>query len=80
MNDIVEIWRSSPIPEGPWVVRKALPQDVRDRVTALLAGLHDSDPDCAYGVAHGETAGFAPGTHEEHSTIIDIRRAEMSGS
>lgn len=78
MNDITEIWRSSPIPEGPWVIRKALPDDVRERATALLANLHDTDPQCAYGVAHGETAGFAPVTHEQYNTIIEIRRAEMN--
>ena len=33
MNNLVEIWRSTLIPEGPMVVRKALPQDVKDKVT-----------------------------------------------
>ena len=32
MNTIVEIWRSKLIPEGPMVVRAALPQDVKDKV------------------------------------------------
>lgn len=78
MNDLVEIWKSSPIPEGPWVIRNALPEDVKERAVALLANLQETDPQCAYGVAHGETAGFAPVTHEEYETIIAIRRAEMN--
>ncbi|MDX5350415.1 MAG: phosphate/phosphite/phosphonate ABC transporter substrate-binding protein, partial [Paracoccaceae bacterium] len=78
MNDIVEIWRSTPIPEGPVVLRKALPEDVKATVTELLANLHDSDPQCAYGVAAGDTAGFTPVTHEEYDTIIETRRAEMN--
>lgn len=78
MNDIVEIWKSSPIPEGPVVVRKDLPQDVRQTMIDLVAGLHASDPECAYGVAAGETAGFSPVTHAEYETIIAIRRAEMN--
>ena len=78
MNDIVEIWKSSPIPEGPVVLRQALPDDVKQTMIDLVAGLHDSDPTCAYGVAAGETAGFTPVTHEEYQTIIDIRRAEMN--
>jgi phosphonate transport system substrate-binding protein len=78
MNDIVEIWRSSPIPEGPVVLRKALPEDAKATIVELLANLHENDPDCAYGVAAGETAGFSPVTHDEYATIIEIRKAEMN--
>ncbi|NHF74495.1 phosphonate ABC transporter substrate-binding protein [Paracoccus xiamenensis] len=76
MNDIVEIWRSNPIPEGPLVLRKALPQDVKDKMTALMAGLIETDKECAYGVASGETAGFTPVTHDAYQTIIEVRQAE----
>src|SRR5690606_27059773 len=39
MNDLVEIWKSKLIPEGPMVLRKALPQEVKDKVTKLSADL-----------------------------------------
>ncbi len=78
MNDIVEIWRSRPIPEGPIVIRSDLPQDVQDTVTELMAGLHETDPDCAYGVAAGETAGFTPIGHEAYETIIAVRQSQMN--
>ncbi|SDD35697.1 phosphonate transport system substrate-binding protein [Paracoccus isoporae] len=81
MNDLVEIWRSKPIPEGPVVLRKALPQDVKDKMTALVAGLLEKDQECAYGVAAGETAGFAPVGHDAYETIIEVRKAqEAAGS
>ena len=76
MNEIVEIWRSNPIPEGPVVLRKALPQDVKDKMTALVEGLIEKDRECAYGVASGETAGFAPVTHDAYQTIIEVRQAQ----
>ena len=76
MNDLVEIWKSEPIPEGPFVVRKALPQDVKDKFTALVADLINTDAECAYGVAGGETAGFAPVTHDAYGTIIEVRKLE----
>ncbi|WBU64374.1 phosphonate ABC transporter substrate-binding protein [Paracoccus aerodenitrificans] len=76
MNDLVEIWKSKPIPEGPMVVRKALPQDVKDTFTDLVANLDETDADCAYGVAAGETAGFDPVTHEAYETIIEVRKAQ----
>ena len=75
MNDLVEIWRSAPIPEGPVVLRNALPEDVKAKMTALMADLNAKDPDCAYGVAGGETAGFKPVTHAQYEGIIETRRA-----
>ncbi|NVO25278.1 phosphonate ABC transporter substrate-binding protein [Donghicola sp. C2-DW-16] len=81
MNDLVQIWMSKPIPEGPVVVRNALPEDVKEKMTALVAGLHEKDPDCAYGVAAGDTAGFVPITHDYYETIIEVRRQQIkSGS
>jgi phosphonate transport system substrate-binding protein len=76
MNDLVEIWRSKPIPEGPVVLRQSLPDDVKSTVTELLANLHETDEACAYGVAAGETAGFAPISHEAYETIIAVRLAQ----
>jgi phosphonate transport system substrate-binding protein len=78
MNDLVEIWKSKPIPEGPIVLRRALPEDVKKTVTELLMGLHDRDPDCTYAVAAGETAGFTPISHEAYETIIEVRRRQMN--
>lgn len=78
MNDLVEIWKSSPIPEGPIVLRNALPEDVKAKMIELTAGLHAKDQACAYGVAAGETAGFTPITHDAYKTIIEVRKAQMS--
>jgi phosphonate transport system substrate-binding protein len=75
MNDLVEIWRSEVIPEGPIVLRRSLPQDVKDEVVDFLATLHGNDPDCAYNMAAGETAGFLPITHEAYKGIIEVRLA-----
>lgn len=76
MNDIVEIWKSKPIPEGPIVLRRALPADVKEKVTALMSELHEKDAQCAYNVAAGDTAGFAPITHDAYETIIAVRKAQ----
>jgi phosphonate transport system substrate-binding protein len=76
MNDLVQIWQSSPIPEGPVVLRRALPDDVKQTMIDLVANLHATDAECAYGVAAGETAGFTPITHEAYATIIEVRQAQ----
>ena len=74
MNELQQIWLSNPIPEGPIVLRSSLPEDVQATMTDLVANLIDTDPDCAYGVAAGETAGFAPIDHSAYETIIEVRR------
>lgn len=78
MNDLVEIWRSKPIPEGPVVLRTTLPQDVKDKMTALVDGLHEADPECAYGVAAGESLGFNPITHDAYVSIVKARKAKSN--
>ena len=42
----------------------------------LVKGLHAKDAECAYGVAAGETAGFAPVTHDAYATIIEVRKVQ----
>ena len=78
MNEMVMIWKSKPIPEGPVVVRKDLPEDVKAKMVALVEGLHAKDQECAYGVAAGETSGFVPITHDYYDSIIAVRKAQSN--
>ena len=78
MNDLVEIWRSKPIPEGPIVLRTALPADVKATMTALIDGLYDADKDCTYNISAGESLGFDPITHDAYLSIIEARRAKSN--
>jgi phosphonate transport system substrate-binding protein len=80
MNELVEIWKSKPIPEGPIVLRKDLPEDVKATMVELVKNLHETDADCAYGVAAGETAGFQPIGHDAYETIIEVRKRVMEES
>ncbi|GAA6187811.1 phosphonate ABC transporter substrate-binding protein [Litorivita sp. NS0012-18] len=78
MNDLVEIWRSKPIPEGPVVLRKDLPQEVKDKMIALVDGMYEADPECAYGMAAGESLGFDPINHDAYVSIIEARKAKSN--
>ncbi|OUS22406.1 phosphonate ABC transporter substrate-binding protein [Litorivita pollutaquae] len=78
MNELVEIWKSKPIPEGPIVLRKALPEDVKLKMTALMASLKSMDADCAYGVLQGDAKGFMPITHEAYEVIIEARKLKSN--
>lgn len=75
MNELVEIWKSKPIPEGPFVMRKDLPADVKVKITGLLATLPYTDPDCAYNVLMGEALGVLPITHDAYVSIIEARKS-----
>ena len=79
MNDMVQIWQSNVIPEGPFVIRKALPQEVKDIVTELTANLWEEDADCAYGVAAGDAKDFVPVTHETYKSIVAARQSKIGG-
>lgn len=76
MNDLVQIWQSKLIPEGPMVVRKALPEDVKDKVTTLTADLWEKNPDCAYAVAAGDAKDFVPVKHEDYLGIVAARKLQ----
>lgn len=78
MNDLVEIWRSKPIPEGPVVLRTALPEDVKAKMTTLVDGLYEADKECAYGVSAGESLGFDPITHDAYKSIVAARLAKAN--
>ncbi len=78
MNDLVEIWRSKPIPEGPIVLRKALPEEVKAKMTALVDGLHEADAECTYNISAGESLGFDPITHDAYLSIIEARKSQSN--
>jgi phosphonate transport system substrate-binding protein len=76
MSNLVEIWRSKMIPEGPLVIRSALPQDVKDKVTTLTADLWETDPECAYNVAAGDAKDFVPVEHSEYEGVVAARKLQ----
>ncbi|PJF08462.1 phosphonate ABC transporter substrate-binding protein [Pseudorhodobacter sp. MZDSW-24AT] len=76
MSNLVEIWKSKLIPEGPMVIRTALPQDVKDKVTQLTADLWETDPECAYNVAAGDAKDFVPVTHDAYEGVVAARKLQ----
>lgn len=76
MSNLVEIWRSALIPEGPMVVRAALPQDVKDKVTALTADLWEADPTCAAALAAGEAKDFIPVEQSAYEGVLAARKLQ----
>ena len=76
MTQLTEIWRSKLIPEGPIVLAKKLPENVKLKVVGFLASLPSLDPECAYGFMAGKVKGIAPISHAHYETIVAARKAK----
>nr|WP_184431579.1 phosphonate ABC transporter substrate-binding protein [Roseospira goensis] len=77
MTELVEIWRSNVIPEGPIVLRKSLPADVKEKVTAMIDDLVNTDAECAYQFMAGEIKDIDPIGHDAYVSVIEARKAKM---
>jgi phosphonate transport system substrate-binding protein len=75
MNDLKEIWRSKTIPEGPFVLRKALPERVKTRHhhAAHQPALHGSG--LRLWRLAGEALGVQPINHDAYVSIVEARKA-----
>lgn len=80
MADLRVIWESPIIPNGPVVIRQALPQEVKDIVIDYLANQHEQDVECYYNVTFGEGLGWAPVDHSFFEGIVQMREEEVAGS
>ncbi len=79
MSDVTIIWRSGKIPNGPWAVRLALPEDLKRDFAAFMLDLPVSHPAVYDSIERGAGIGYAPATMELYRDIIDLRDAERRG-
>ena len=77
MSDINIIWQSGKIPNGPWTVRSALPDDLKKTFTAFMLDLPKSHRAIYDDVEMGSGVGYAPATMELYHDIIELRLAEQ---
>jgi phosphonate transport system substrate-binding protein len=78
-NDMVEVWRSGLIPNGPLVVRTALGPDFQKTMTDWFMKFPAEDKACFAGVEGGDFKGYVPATPEFYSVIIDARKQNIGG-
>ncbi|MBN9434662.1 MAG: phosphonate ABC transporter substrate-binding protein [Bosea sp.] len=79
MKDVVELWQSPLIPNGPWVVTNTVPAEEKAKFVELLTGLPKSDPACFEAVEGGEYKGFVKVTPEFYEPIFAARKAQIGG-
>ncbi len=77
MDEVVEVWKSPLIPNGPVVVRTTLDDGMKQAFKAFMMGLPESDPECFSAIQGGDYNGYVEVTPEFYQPIIDARRAQI---
>ncbi|OBZ93682.1 phosphonate ABC transporter substrate-binding protein [Pararhizobium polonicum] len=79
MNDLVELWRSPLIPNGPTVVRSSLSADVKAKFKQFMLDLPKTDAACFAAVEGGDYKGFVEVNADFYKPIIDARKSTIGG-
>ena len=76
MKDLKIIWRSRPILNGPFTIRKDTPPDFQADMLALHTAIPIHHRDIYQALDMGSGAGWTPVKHEDYQVFIDILKAE----
>lgn len=78
MADLRILWQSPLIPNGPEVIRKDLPADLKAAYTNFLATLAEKDYECFRATQGGDFTGLVPVEHEFYDSVIEARRNQIA--
>jgi phosphonate transport system substrate-binding protein len=79
MDDLVEIWKSPLIPNGPIVVRSSMSDDAKAKFKEFMMKLPETDPACFKAVQGGDFKGFVEVNADFYAPIIEARKAAIGG-
>ena len=79
MDDLIEVWKSPLIPNGPVVVRTSMNEDMKTKFKEFMMGLPESDPACFSAIQGGDFKGFTEVNVDFYKPIIDARKATIGG-
>lgn len=79
MDDIVEVWQSPIIPNGPLMVSNKLSADLKAKVTAFFKALPETDFECFDAFTAGGYTNFVDANQAMYQTIIDARKSVIGG-
>jgi phosphonate transport system substrate-binding protein len=79
MDDIVQVWKSPLIPNGPLMVSNKLPSDIQKKVTAYFAELPKTDKGCFESFTGGGYVDWTAVDQSFYQTIIDARKSVIGG-
>jgi len=77
MDDLVELWKSPLIPNGPIVVRTSLDDDVKTKFKDFMKALPETDKACFASIQGGDFTSYTEVTPEFYAPIIAARKAQI---
>ena len=77
MDELVEIWKSPQIPNGPVVVRTGLDGDMKQKFKQFMLDLPTSDPSCFSAIQGGDFKSFTEVDKSFYDAIIAARKAKI---
>ncbi|KRD68081.1 phosphonate ABC transporter substrate-binding protein [Ensifer sp. ENS10] len=79
MNDLVELWKSPLIPNGPIVVRTSMNDDMKVKFKQFMVDLPKTDAACFSAIQGGDFTGYTEVNSDFYKPIIDARKATIGG-
>ena len=79
MEDMVELWKSPLIPNGPIVLRSDMDQTTKDKIEAFLKALPETNYDCFRAAQAGDYNGYVEVDASFYDAIIAARKATIGG-
>ena len=79
MNDLVELWKSPLIPNGPIVVRSSMNDDMKTKFKQFMLDLPKTDAACFSAIQGGDFTGYTEVNVDFYKPIIDARKATIGG-
>ncbi|SFN58994.1 phosphonate transport system substrate-binding protein [Cohaesibacter marisflavi] len=77
MNDLVQLWISPLIPNGPVVVRSTLDPEVKTKFKNFMMNMPEADPECFSAIQGGNYKGFTEVNVDFYKAIIAARKAKI---
>ncbi|PWV98879.1 phosphonate transport system substrate-binding protein [Hoeflea marina] len=77
MDDLVELWQSPLIPNGPIVVRTSMDADMKTKFKDFMVALPESDPACFSAIQGGDYKGYTEVNPSFYDAIIAARKAQI---
>ncbi|WP_137151288.1 phosphonate ABC transporter substrate-binding protein [Devosia sp. FKR38] len=79
MEDVVELWKSPLIPNGPIVLRSSMDQATKDKIEAFLKALPETNYECFRAAQAGDYNGYVEVDSSFYDAIIAARKAKIGG-
>lgn len=74
-DDVVELWRSPQIPNGPLMVSNKLPEDLKAKIQAFFLELPTKDHACFVGFSGGDNTAYVEVEPAFYDTIVAARKS-----